>query len=100
MQANNASISPQDLFEAAHVIVSGMDEMGQRYVRIANDGLELAANGLQGSAGNSLATKLNELRQQGERQSQRSAQVAQNMKAYAGELGEQSAAAAAAFAGL
>lgn len=95
--ANNADISPQDLVNAANGIAQSMDEMGQRYVAIANAGLDLATTGLKGAAGNALVNKLTELKQQGEAQSARSTQVAQNMSGYGQNLGEESAQAASAF---
>lgn len=97
MQANNATISPEDLVQASKTIAQAMNDSGQSYVRIADAGLELANTGLRGAAGNSLANKLSELRQQGLAQSERSVHVAQNMTAYGNNLGELSAQSAATF---
>lgn len=98
--ANNASISPGDLVNASQTIAQAMDESGQRYVRIAEQGIHLASTGLKGAAGTSLMNKLEELKRMGLEQSARSTSVATNMRDYGSNLGELSAESAGVFNGL
>lgn len=90
-------VHPAEVQAAGNRMHAHMDEQTEIFYEIARTGEELALTGMQSSAGNAAANKLNEIRRNADMQRDRSRVVASGLQEYASQTAESADSTASTF---